>query len=215
MQGKPRRWIWITLLAVLLLPFACCMAGVGFRLVDRGFLRRWVERLTLSRDGTSPEALLLPPQVLPEGWRADPINTGRPASALFYGQQDAAMRGFRYGTDKAREASGVSHAVARYPTEETAHRDYLVHQRSTFGNLDPWAEMEKWGYESPHAHESNLEFATELRKGGRVGRCVFVARYGRYVSELVLMVYLEDMNVEQVKALVVAADEMFSGLRDK
>jgi len=162
----------------------------------------------------APEALLLPDELFPEDWRVETVDKGRSLDEWFFCNYDAVMRDYLSPVDRAPTTTSVRNFVARYRTEETAHRDFLRLAKDHYDNLDPWPEMEEWAFAAPHANEYGLYVAFREREDTQIGYVSSIARYGRYVSDLVVVAHLEDMTLEQVQALIVAADEQFAEVAD-
>lgn len=194
------------LIVLFFLPFAWCMSTTLLATVGLQFARSlsWGKP---PPPRLEPEELLLPVDTFPDAWQAQPIVTGRKAMNYFMGQYDAAMREYLSPVKHEPIRSGISHAVARYRTEEDAHRNYLDLKKSCSGNLDSWPELQAWQFAPPHASEYCLDFALESQGGVQIGRAYFIARYERYISDLVVVAYTKDISPEQVKELFLAVDD--------
>ena len=157
-----------------------------------------------------PEMYLVPLRALPHGWRMVPSASLRGSWELFRHRHALAETHFEAPEHRQPIGSGVHHAVASYRSEARAHQSFVDLTRNSYGNYDPWPEMEAWIPQSG-ADEWTVHYALESWPDGAcIARCKYVARYRRYVSKLVVIVDSRDMSPAELKALIQAADERFA-----
>jgi hypothetical protein len=110
--------------------------------------------------------------------------------------------------------SVIDHAVARYRRVEDAQRDFQRLAVNYLQHRPPWSEMEALLPADLQADEVAYEVAEVRWNDQVVGRCIVTARYGRYVSQMLVGAYPGEMTAEEVRDLILHIDETFAALPD-
>jgi len=208
-QDNRKAWLVLGIIGLFAVTIiSCALSLIGSRLITEA-LARLLGGTQQPIDEMALDELLITVDHLPDDWVVAQDMLGPKFAQMLSGDPETASVELSHPNGESPIPSSVIHVMARYGSAEEAHRGYRVLAQDTLGEMAEWSALEDALSDGSNASEYALHtYLSHESDDAQIGGCRYAARYGRYVTMVLVVVDTRMLSADEAEGLVRMVDDM-------